>query len=297
MPRSRSARTWLLAGLAVLSTLLLSGCTTTEIEDKLRFGWPEGITTQADKMHVLWAWAVVAALALGVLVWGMTLWVVIFHRKKSEEIPRQTAYNLPLELVTSAAPLVAIAVLFYFTVVAQNYVLVKDRTPDVSINVTAFKWNWEFNYADTVDSVNGGTVATVGSTAEIPILVLPAGESVKFTLKSNDVIHSFWIPVFNYKLDVIPGPPAAKNANVFIVDLKKGTEGAYVGRCAELCGIYHAQMNFELRVVSPDDYKKYLSEREGGKSTSEALTAINQNPKSQTTKPFNPSRTDVDANG
>lgn len=300
MPRNRLTRTTRIAGLALFSVIFLAGCSRAEIEDNLRFGWPVGITDQAEKMRILWSWSSVAALAVGVLVWGLTFWAVTFHRKKSEELPRQTAYNMPLEVTYTAFPFVGIAILFYYTVIVQNNVTDLDRPSDHSVEVTAYKWNWQFEYEDTTDANTDEMVKTVGTTDEIPVLVLPSGSSVKFTLFSQDVIHSFWIPEFLYKLDVIPHgmnddgtlrDPNLEGSNQFIVDIKEGTEGAYVGRCAELCGVYHAQMNFELRVVSPDQYEDYLTARESGMSNSEALESIGEEPYSTSTTPFDPNRT------
>lgn len=299
MPRIGQKRAWRTAGLALLSTIILAGCSSTEIEEKLRFGWPVGITDQAEKMRVLWSWSCVAALAVGVLVWGLTFWASAFHRKKSEELPRQTAYNLPLEVVYTSLPFVAIAILFYYTVVAQNYVTDIDQEPEHNVSVTAFKWNWEFEYDDTTVEETDQEISTLGTTEEIPVLVLPSGSKVGFTLHSADVIHAFWIPEFLYKLDIIPhgsnddgtlADPSMTGSNRFVVDIKEGTEGAYVGRCAELCGVYHAQMNFELRVVSPDQYEDYIAARESGQSNSEALESIGEEPYSTSTKPFDPSR-------
>lgn len=291
MLRKRSLRSWRIAGLALFSMLMLAGCDRARVEDALRFGWPVGITDQAEKMRVLWSWTVVAALCVGLLVWGLAFWVVTFYRKKSEELPRQTAYNLPLELIYTAAPFVAIAILFYYVVVTQNFVLDK-KNPDHKIDVTAFKWNWKFDYEDTTDSTTNDMVTTIGSTEEIPVLVLPAGSKVLFTVHSNDVVHSFWVPEFLYKLDVFPDAPVHPGANQFMVTIKDGTEGAYVGRCAELCGTYHGQMNFEVRVVSPDKYESYLQAREAGMSNSEALSSIGEAPLATSTHPFNPNRTE-----
>lgn len=300
MPRNRQKRAWRIAGLALLSTVLLAGCSRADIEDNLRFGWPVGITDQAEKMRVLWSWSCVAALAVGVLVWGLTFWSCTFHRKKNEEFPRQTAYNLPLEVTYTAFPFVAIAIMFYYTVVAQNFVTNIDQKAENNVQVTAYKWNWQFEYDDTTDSTTDGMVKTTGTTDEIPVLVLPAGEKTKFTLLSQDVIHSFWIPEFLYKLDVIPHglnedgsprDPDQQGSNQFVVDIKEGTEGAYVGRCAELCGVYHAQMNFELRVVTPEQYDDYLAARESGKTNSQALESIGEEPYATSTHPFNPQRT------
>jgi len=127
-------------------------------------------------------------------------------------------------------------------------------------------------------------VNTVGTTNEIPILVLPTDRSVRFELASADVIHSFWVPEFLFKLDVIPGEENGRN-NVFQVTVRK--QGAFVGRCAELCGEYHAFMNFEVRSVSPQDYDAYLKAREQGMDTQHALESIGQPGLAVTTHPFN----------
>jgi cytochrome c oxidase subunit 2 len=78
-------------------------------------------------------------------------------------------------------------------------------------------------------------------------------ESVKFTLSSPDVIHSFWIPSFYFKLDVIPG-----RTNTF--ELTPTKTGTFAGKCAELCGFQHARMTFTVKVVSAEEYRAHLAE-------------------------------------
>jgi cytochrome c oxidase subunit II len=148
--------------------------------------------------------------------------------------------------------------------------------------VNAFKWNWQFVYPDS-NGPDGEPVNTVGSSSEIPILVLPTNRTVEFRVASADVIHSFWVPEFLFKLDVIPGNENGRN-NVFQVTVQK--EGAYVGRCAELCGTYHAYMNFEVRAVSGADFDAYIAARESGLDTFRALEEIGQPGLSSSTTPF-----------
>jgi cytochrome c oxidase subunit 2 len=247
-----------------------------------RFGWPDGITDESVQMRELWTGSVIAALIVGFGVWGLILWSVVRHRKRSDELPKQTAYNLPLEIVYTILPFLIIAGLFFFTVVVQNRVQERSENPDETIVVNAFKWNWNFVYPET-QGEDGLPVNTVGSSTEIPILVLPTDRTIRFELASADVIHSFWVPEFLFKLDVIPGNENGRD-NVFEVTVRE--EGAYVGRCAELCGTYHAYMNFEVRAVSGDDYDAYLEARESGMDTFEALEEIGQPGESSTTTPF-----------
>jgi cytochrome c oxidase subunit 2 len=132
-------------------------------------------------------------------------------------------------------------------------------------------------------------IETLGTSNEIPILVLPSEKRVEFRIASADVAHAFWVPEFLFKRDVYPNPEQNNSDNIF--QISKITEtGAFVGRCAELCGTYHAMMNFEVRVVPPNDFKAYLNERQAGKTNAQALMAINQPPTAVTTKPFDTRR-------
>jgi len=275
----RAAR---LASVAGLLTVTLAGCST---EEALRFGWPEGVTPQAKEMRELWTWSVIAALVVGVMVWGLMFWVIVRYRKRGDELPVQTRFNLPLEVLYTIAPILIVCVLFYYTAVTQVYVNKEIEKPDVTVSVIGFKWNWIFAYPDAIGP-DGRAVQTVGSSEEIPILVLPTGKRIRFQESSNDVIHSFWVPEMLFKRDVIPG-----RTNSFEISSIDRT-GAFVGRCAELCGTYHSNMNFEVRAVSPEDYEKYIDARKNGASMADALRAINQNPKATTTVPFDTKRND-----
>jgi cytochrome c oxidase subunit 2 len=292
----RSAGRWIgLSGSAAALLALLSGCS---VGDTFHgFGWPEGVTTQSHKMYDLWVAAVVAALIVGVVVWGLMVWCIVKYRKRGDELPVQTRFNLPIELLYTVLPFLIIAVLFYYTAIVETDVNRQSKSPDVTVQVVAFKWNWEFDYQDgpTMDGRVGKTVtSTVGASDYIPVLVLPVGKKIRFEETSRDVIHSFWVPELLFKRDVFPG----NVRNTFEVTVVK--EGHYVGRCAELCGTYHSMMNFEVRAVSWDNYQKFLAAKIGGMSTPQALAAIGEAPLATTTCPFNTDRenrvaTDCDA--
>jgi cytochrome c oxidase subunit 2 len=288
---ARGSRRARVAALGLLGALTLTGCTPNN--EFWRWGWPDGITEQSEDMRNLWIWSVIAALIVGILVWGLILWSVFRYRKRGDELPRQTAYNLPLEIVYTIFPFVIIAVLFFFTVTVQNRVQDRSDNPDETIAVNAFKWNWQFVYPEH-DGDNGRPVSTIGTSDQIPILVLPTDRTIRFEVASADVIHSFWVPEFLFKLDVIPGNENGRD-NVFEVTVRE--EGAYVGRCAELCGTYHAFMNFEVRAVSGDDFDSYMEARQSGMSTAEALEEIGQSGTATTTKPFNLGVEEQRANG
>lgn len=304
----RPAKFGKVALLVALVAITATGCSGDEI---LRFGWPVGVTPQANEMRNLWTWTVIAALVVGVIVWALIFWSVIFHRRKKtapgeqEELPRQFQYNVPLELFTVVTPLVMVCVLFFFTATTESNVLDKKDNPDITVDVIAFQWNWEFDYPQA-KSAEGEVVSTVGSSTEIPLLVLPTNKTIQYNLRSTDVIHSFWVPEFHFKRDVMPYPE--KNNQDFSFQNSIDREGSFVGRCAELCGTYHSVMNFEVRALSPDKYDSYIKLRgqinpKTGRSNSasEALSAMNCGelctPHAVTTEPFNPDRTARSASG
>jgi cytochrome c oxidase subunit 2 len=299
-------------------------------------------------MRVFWTWAGVTALAVGVLVWGLIFWCCIRYRKRNDELPRQTKYNLPLEIAYSIFPFLIIAGLFWRTVVVEDDVNHLSKNPDVVIQVDAFKWNWQFEYHTVRDpsgavtqevypgfsdqqAITGITqqkdsgaksttcdeaasndsyacgapggpsgtplyLSTVGSDNEIPILVLPVGKSVRVVEHSEDVIHSFWVPEFLFKRDVIPyGTTSTARDNQF--EFTPTSTGSFVGRCAELCGTYHSQMNFEVRIVPDDVFTAYLQALQkigpddpARQSKALAIAMPGQSPYATTTHPFNTDR-------
>jgi cytochrome c oxidase subunit II len=142
--------------------------------------------------------------------------------------------------------------------------------------------------------LNFDKVEILGTSTEIPVLVLPAGKRIEFQMASTDVVHDFWVPEFLFKRDVIPNPEANNSVNKFQVDEITKT-GAFVGHCAEFCGTYHSMMNFEVRVVAANDFKAYLQQRIAGKTNAEALLAIAQPPVAVTTHPFDTRRGEMTA--
>jgi cytochrome c oxidase subunit 2 len=293
---ARYARLALLGGALLLS---LTSCSSSSIEAKLRFGWPTGVTKQGEKMRVLWTWSSVAALIVGVITWGLIFWACGRYRKKNDELPRQTKYNLRLEIIYSIIPFFIIAGLFYYTVVTENYVNKLSKNPDVKVQVDAFKWNWQFEYKTYKGApinFTGTTqsASTVGSSTEIPVLVIPEGQTVQFDEHSEDVVHAFWVPEFLFKRDVIPYDTNDTNRdNKF--EITATSTGSFVGRCAELCGTYHSQMNFEVRVVTPAQFQTYIKTLStigpnDPARQSKALLSISDQTYATTTHPFNTNR-------
>lgn len=269
--------------------MVLSGCSLQDFGSAFgNFGWPSnGISLQAHKMYDLWIGSVIAALTVGIFVWGLIFWCIIRYRKRGDELPVQTRFNMPMEVLYTVTPILVVAVLFYYTAIVQTDVDKLSKNPDQVVQVVAFKWQWEFDYRDGMGADANTVASTVGSADVIPLLVLPTGEKIRIEETSKDVIHSFWVPEMLFKRDVFPG----NVRNVFEVTLDK--EGRYVGRCAELCGTYHAFMQFELVVVPPAKFDQYLAARKNGATTQEGMAAIGYTGKDAyavTTEPLNTRR-------
>jgi cytochrome c oxidase subunit 2 len=139
--------------------------------------------------------------------------------------------------------------------------------------------------------LNFDKVETIGTSTEIPILVLPKGKRIEFQIASADVVHGFWVPEFLFKRDVMPDPKANHSDNVFQIS-NIDRVGAFVGRCTEMCGTYHSMMNFEVRVVEPNDFKAYLQYRQDhpNGTNADALKSIGLPPEAVTTHPFDTRR-------
>jgi cytochrome c oxidase subunit II len=242
--------------LAVLVGLLLvlTGCSSESRAHWRRGGLPEGITNQADRITTLWVGSWIAAMLVGIMMWGLILWAALVFRRRSGEtgLPAQVRYNVPIEVLYTSVPLIIVLVFFYFTARDQSRILEVSDTADVKVDVVGKRWSWDFNY---LDASREPVAYEVGTPGRPPTLYLPVNEPVEFTLSARDVIHSFWVPAFLFKIDTIPG-----RVNTFEITPTK--EGEFFGKCAELCGVDHSRMLFNVRVVSRADYDAHLADLE-----------------------------------
>jgi cytochrome c oxidase subunit 2 len=249
----------LTAGVAVLA---LAGCSAPD-NAFTRLGMPEPITDRATHTLFLWRAAWIAALVVGIFVWTLIIGSVIRYRARGDNPAHQLRYHLPVEILYTFVPFVIVGVMFFYTVREQNVVTNVDRTqpPAHVVQVVGSQWQWTFNYRD--EKSVGETVYDMGTPTALPELWLVQNQKTGIHLASPDVNHSFWIPDFLYKLDVIPG-----RDNYF--EMTPTKLGTYKGRCAELCGLYHSRMLFTLKVVSAADFEAHLNQLKTNGHTGEA---------------------------
>lgn len=231
-------------------------------------GIPGGITEQSDSVNFLWLVVGGLAIAVFVLVAGALLYAVIRFRRRSDDdpLPPQTHGNTAIEIVWVAIPVIIVIFLFTISLVALLDIEEDAEADALTVEVQGFRWDWAFIYdlsdlGPASDLDEEGTIQVRSSrdpeTNERikPVLRIPAGEDVEFLLRANDVIHSFYVREFLYKLDVVPG-----RDNSFKVTPKVSEIGTYHGQCAEYCGTDHAFMDFTLMVVSREDFDAWIAE-------------------------------------
>jgi cytochrome c oxidase subunit 2 len=235
-------------GLSAVTALVLAGCSQSTIDDWKRAGYPAPSTEEGPTMLHLWTSSWIAGLAVAFLVWGLIFWSVIVYRRRhaNDPAPDQVRYNLPMEIMYTVIPLIMIGGMFYFTARDQIELTKVENNQDLTVNAVGFRWSWNFNYVEE-------NTYDIGTPEEDPTLWLPVDQKVKFELTSPDVIHSFWVPTFLFKMDVVPG-----RTNEFEVTPNK--EGTFLGKCAELCGVDHARMLFTVKVVSQEEFDAHMEE-------------------------------------
>ncbi len=249
--RTRTRRLAVALGSALM-LLALTGCSQETTDQWKRLGLPEPGSDRTVYVHDLWIGSWIAAGIIGVFTWGLILWAALrYRRRRDDELPTQVRYNLPIEVLYTIAPIIIVAVLFFFTVEKQNKVLDEVANPDHEVVVTAQQWSWTFNYIGE-SGAGGSNVYDAGTTSIEPTLWLVKDQTVAFTLHSPDVIHSFWVPSFYFKRDVIPGRDST-------ISLTPTATGDFIGRCAELCGFQHSRMLFKVHVTTQQEFDQHMA--------------------------------------
>ena len=194
------------------------------------------------------------------LVLGLIVWIVIRYNKKSNPVPARWSHNTPLEVIWTLAPvliLVFIAI-FSFKLLFEYHDMPK---PYMTVKATGYQWYWGYEYPDQqigevtstmlseADAKARGVPYRLGATEP---MIVPVNQVIRVQATGADVIHAFALPAFGLKIDAIPG---RLNEQWF----KAERVGTYYGQCSELCGIDHAFMPIEIRVVSQPEFDAWVA--------------------------------------
>jgi cytochrome c oxidase subunit 2 len=221
---------------------------------------PEAHTIQAKEVSWLYDVVLVMGGIVFVGVEGFILYSVFRYRRKDDRLPTQIHGNNLVELIWTAIPTVIVLILFVLSTLTLNSIS-KASTPGVTIEVEGKQWSWVFHYLDGDNDPSNDVI--VKGTAPDAVMALPVGEPVRLILVSNDVIHSFYVPAFLVKRDVVPLPEGkAPNELEFTVSEK----GTYAGQCAEFCGDLHSRMTFTVQAMSRADFDKWVTAIRAGET-------------------------------
>jgi cytochrome c oxidase subunit 2 len=244
--RGRNSRRARLAALAVGAGLLLAACA------------PQAVTENGDKVHTLYNIVLVMATVVFVAVEVAIVYAAVRYRRRKgdETLPEQTHGNTTIEIVWTLIPSLIILVLFVMSMVVLADVNREHDNDPLTVRVTGFQWQWKFEYfTGSPDHLQplGVTVQAEGQTKP-PALILPVGEQIHFELEAADVIHSFYVPDWLFKRDLIPGIH-----NTFDTTIKPEFAGQrFHGQCAELCGDFHNEMTFEVDAMTAQDFSAWI---------------------------------------
>lgn len=256
-------RRWPVPFAGIGLALLLGGCTLPNF-----YGF-RGADKQGYDEHLLWSGTFIAAIAVGGIVGLLILWSLFRYRRRDDHMPKQFQYHIFLEITYTVVPIVIVLVLFAFTVIVENKVDAVPRDPNLTVDVYAFQWGWEFDYPDHVvvraetttdpDPVGpagpGGPACAPADWCLGPGLILPAGQTTQINLRSRDVIHGFFVPEFNFSRYAQPGV-----LNQF--DFTVSKPGVFRAQCTQFCGLYHSLMFFHVVAMPPSQFHAWLASQQ-----------------------------------
>lgn len=211
---------------------------------------PAAVTRQGVATRDLYDIVFALAAIVFVVVEALIVYTVVRYRRRptDTELPPQIHGNNLVEVVWTVIPTIIVGILFVLSWQVLNTVDARSAEPQQAyVRATAARFQWTFQYLDKDGKVLFESLA--------PELTVPAGENVHLTLQSKDVTHSFYVPQFLFKRDVIPG---RENWFDFTID-PQDTGQTFRGQCAQLCGTYHASMIFSVKAVTPAEYDAFIA--------------------------------------
>lgn len=228
--------------LAVLVAGLLGGCALIP---------PTPSTTQADSIYALYIVIFVLGAIVFFAVEGFIIYAAIRYRRRDDRLPTQHHGNNRVEIIWTVIPTVIVMILFVGSLVTLAAIEQEGSDP-VTIEVEGFQWQWAFHYVDEGVTVEGGSVENP------PVMVVPINRPIHLILRSDDVIHSFFVPNFLIKRDNVP---YAEGTSPNELEFTVNRLGTFRGQCAEFCGLGHADMTFVVTSMEAADYDAWVREQ------------------------------------
>lgn len=208
-------------------------------------------------------------------VLALLVWVVVRYNRRANPVPAKWSHNTPLEVAWTLGPVLILVVISIF-----SFRLLFDYNdmpkPDVTIKATGYQWYWGYEYPDQKvgEFISNMLPEDKAVAKNVPYrlavtepLVVPVNKVVRVQVTGADVIHAFAVPSFGIIADAVPG---RLNETWF----KANRIGVYYGNCRELCGIDHAFMPIEVRVVSQADFDAWVATKGGSVAGAAPAAAV-----------------------
>jgi cytochrome c oxidase subunit 2 len=251
-------------GVGIAALGLSAGAAVAEVGEPTPWGiglqtMVTGLGIDAARFHTWLVWLITL---ICIFVAGLLIAVVVRYNERTSPEPSRTTHNTVLEVAWTVVP-----VLILVAIAIPSFRLLREQLVipphDLVVKATGFAWYWGYEYpAD-----QGGGFKFDSNMVEAKDLkpgqpkllavdnemVVPVNKTVRMQVTAADVLHSFAMPAFGFKLDAVPG---RLNEMWF----KPLSEGVYYGQCSELCGNGHPYMPIAIRVVSEGEYSTWLAE-------------------------------------
>lgn len=231
-----------------------------------------GVTPLRD--HAIWFHDIILMPIITIItlfVAGLLIWVIVRYNKRANPVPAKFSHNTAIEVAWTLIPvliLVGISIFSFRLLFAYNDM----PKPDLTIKATGYQWYWGYEYPDQqIGEYISNNLPEDQAKAEgrpyrlaaTEPLVVPVNKVVRVQVTGADVIHAFAVPSFGIIIDAVPG---RLNEMWF----KANREGIYYGNCRELCGVDHAFMPIEVRVVSQAAFDAWVAGKGGSKAVATA---------------------------
>lgn len=244
------------------------------------FNMPVGVTEisrEVFHLHMLIFWICVV---IGVLVFGVMIWSLVYHRKSRGHEAAQFHESTTVEIAWTVVPFI---ILIGMAIPAAGTLIKIEDTSnsDITIKATGYQWLWEYEYLDEgvqfysrLDEASNEARQLDSGIDPASVenylrdvdnrMVVPVGKKVRLLLTSNDVIHAWWVPELSGKKDAIPG-------YINEIWFRAEEPGVYRGQCAELCGRGHGYMPIVVEAVSEAEFDTWVQEQGGGEQEGEQV--------------------------
>jgi cytochrome c oxidase subunit 2 len=274
------SRKWTM-GAGVLAGLLGSTAAALAAQpERWQMNFQPAVTPVMERIEDFHRLLLVIIVLISLFVLALLAWIAVRYNARANPTPSKVSHNTLLEVAWTIVPVI-ILVLIAIPSFKLLYFQADVPPPDLTINAIGHQWYWTYQYPEKgklqFDSI-GLTDDAAAKKGEPRLLgvdnpiVVPVNKVVKVVTTGSDVIHSWAVPAFGVKIDAVPG-------RLNVTWFKAEKEGTYYGQCSQLCGVRHAYMPIEVKVVSEAEFetwlaaaKKQFADNDAGMTRTAALT-------------------------